>query len=92
MLGREDEQRLRNRLTLAFPDGRDAWATFQRQFDAHALYGFSVPIVTDDRLDAFVYYSVTCGPQCGQTGFVLLHRVSPDGVWKITHDLPKTIS
>jgi hypothetical protein len=85
-----DLQRLRE--ALRAPDAREVWAAFRRQHRVEAFYAFSTPIVTDDGLTALVSYSRTCGPQCGESGFVLLNRASLDAPWRVTKQLPKAIS
>ena len=90
LLTAQDLQRLR--VALREPDSGEVWAAFRRRHHVQAFYAFSSPIVSDDGLNALVYYSLTCGPQCGESGFVLLDRASVDGPWSVAKQLPKAIS
>jgi hypothetical protein len=90
LLPEENLQRLRR--ALKAPDSREAWGRFRQQYNVQAVYAFSNPIVTDDGLNAFVVYSFTCGPQCGQSGFALLYRASRDASWNVVKELPTAIS
>ena len=77
-------------LTARPPAG--GWFAFQERFKIHSFQAFSRAVVSDDGLDALVRYSHTCGNQCGETGFALLHRNSTRDRWLVTRRLPKIMS
>ena len=72
------------------PDSR--WIPFRERFNATSYQAFSRPIVTDDGLDALVYYQHACGSLCGESGYVWLHRSSTADAWMVARRLVKSVS
>lgn len=44
---------------------------------------FSKPVMTDDGLDAVVYWGYGCGPLCGAGGYAWLHRTARGSAWAV---------
>jgi hypothetical protein len=80
------------RRTLAGADSMGAWTALRQQYGVGVSYAFSRPVVAEDLLSALVFYALTCGPQCGESGFVWLTRSSQDSRWSVAKQLPVAIS
>jgi len=70
----------------------DSWIPFRARFNVSSIQAFSRPIITNDGLDALVYYSHSCGTLCGETGYAVLHRSSPSEAWVVARRLRKSVS
>ena len=53
---------------------------------------FSRPVITDDRLNALVWFSHACGSLCGEAGYAWLQRSSTTAEWVVVKRLPKVVS
>jgi len=70
----------------------DRWLPFRSRFNVSSFQAFSRPIITDDGLNALVYYSHSCGTLCGETGYAVLHRSSLSEAWVVARRLRKSVS
>ena len=68
------------------------WSAFGRQFRAKGWLSFSVGLVSDDQLDALVYYQVQCGGLCGEGGYVWLRRDAVSSPWRIAKKIIRSMS
>jgi hypothetical protein len=78
-LGRRDALRLESARVLDTFFENHTWETFQKRFDAGAVYGVSLPVISGDR--ALVYRTLSCGLLCGE-GTILRLRKEAAG-WKV---------
>jgi hypothetical protein len=69
---------------------KDKWRMFRERFKAQSFEAFSRPLVTEDGLDALIYYSSTYGSLGCETGYAWLHRQSTTAPW-VVQRLPKTV-
>jgi hypothetical protein len=69
-----------------------SWLPFRSRFNVSSFQAVSRPIITDDGLNALVYYSHSCGLLCGETGYAVLYRSSLSEVWVVARRLRKSIS
>ena len=76
------------------PRGRpeDIWTAFSARYKAQSFQGFSRPVKSENGLDAFLWYSHSCGSLCGESGYAWLHRASSDVAWAVSKRLPKVVS
>lgn len=72
------------------PEGR--WLPFRTRFKAQTFQGFSRAVVSDDGLNALVYYSYACGSTCGEAGYAWLQRSAINSTWAVIKRLPKVVS
>ena len=74
------------------PAGRgpdDRWIPFRTRFKVQTYQGFSRPVVSRDALNAFLYYSHSCGQTCGEAGYAWLQRSEASADWVVVKRLPK---
>jgi hypothetical protein len=70
----------------------DRWLPFRTRFHVQTYQGFSRPVVTDDGLNALVWFSHACGSLCGEAGYAWVQRSSTTAEWVVVKRLPKIVS
>jgi len=70
----------------------DIWLPFRTRFNVQTYQGFSRPVITDDRLNALVWFSHACGSLCGEAGYAWLQRPSTTAEWVVLKRLPKVVA
>jgi len=65
------------------PNLENGWTIFKRRYASDKWLSFSQVLLTDDGLDALVYYETRCGGLCGEGGYTWLHRDLGQSHWLI---------
>ena len=68
-------------LTRSAPIEPTGYPAVAQKYQARALVSLSKIVLTADRLDAMVYFSIGCGLRCGADGYVWLHRKTIADSW-----------
>jgi hypothetical protein len=68
------------------------WSAFRRQFKSKGWLAFSAGLLTDDQLNALVYYEARCGGLWGEGGYVWLRRDTAKSSWRIAKKIIAWIS
>lgn len=77
-------------LILTAPSGRtpeDRWQPFRARFNVQSYQGFSRPVLSDDGLNALVWFLHSCGSVCGKGGYAWLQRASLTSEWVFVKSL-----
>jgi hypothetical protein len=70
----------------------NVWIPFRTRFGVPTYQGFSLPVLSDDQLNALVWYRHSCGSLCGEAGFAWLQRRSPAAEWVVVKRVPTAIA
>jgi hypothetical protein len=62
-------------------DVEKGWTVFKRRYASDKWLSVSEVLLTDDALEALVYYETRCGGLCGEGGYAWLHRDLVQSRW-----------
>ncbi len=69
-----------------FRKGQDGWTRFNKKYPkAKRIISFSRVGFNQERTQALVSVSMSCGGQCGEGGFILLQK--ENGKWNVQKDI-----